>query len=125
MTTKQRILVVDDEPDAVELVEFNLKSNGYDVATAADGEEALRLTADHTEPIHLLLTDVVMPGMSGPELAVRFLSLRPAAQVLYASGYTDEAIVHHGVRDDSVPFLQKPFEPDDLVRRVRALLEGK
>ena len=98
---------------------------GYRVLEAANGEEALRLTAEHAEPIHLLLTDVVMPGMSGPELAVRFQSLRPEAQVLYASGYTDEAIVHHGVREDSVPFLQKPFEPDDLVRRVRALLEGK
>jgi FixJ family two-component response regulator len=66
-----------------------------------------------------------MPGMSGPELAVRFLTLRPEARVLYASGYADEAIVHHGVRDDRVPFLQKPFEPDDLVRRVRDLLEEK
>ena len=119
------VLLVEDEIGVRHLARAVLTRYGYRVLEAANGEEALRLTADHAEPIHLLLTDVVMPGMSGPELAVRFLSLRPAAQVLYASGYTDEAIVHHGVRDDSVPFLQKPFEPDDLVRRVRALLEGK
>jgi len=119
------VLLVEDEIGVRHLARAVLTRYGYRVLEAANGEEALRLTADHDEPIHLLLTDVVMPGMSGPELAVRFLSLRPAAQVLYASGYTDEAIVHHGVRDDSVPFLQKPFEPDDLLRRVRALLEGK
>ncbi|MGH7613671.1 MAG: PAS domain S-box protein [Gemmatimonadales bacterium] len=119
------VLLVEDEPGVRHLARAVLTRYGYRVLEAADGAEALRLAADHTEPIHLLLTDVVMPGMSGPELAARFHSLRPETQVLYASGYTNEAIVHHGVRDDRVPFLQKPFEPDDLVRRVRALLEGK
>jgi CheY-like chemotaxis protein len=119
------VLLVEDEAGVRHLARAVLTRYGYRVLEAADGAEALRLAADHTEPIHLLLTDVVMPGMSGPELAARFRSLRPETQVLYASGYTDEAIVHHGVRDDSVPFLQKPFEPDDLVRRVRALLEAK
>ena len=121
------VLLVEDEAGVRHLARAVLTRYGYRVIEAADGAEALRLAADHTEPIHLLLTDVVMPGMSGPELAAKFRSLRPETQVLYASGYTDEAIVHHGVRggDDSVPFLQKPFEPDDLVRRVRALLDGK
>jgi hypothetical protein len=119
------VLLVEDEPGVRHLARDVLSRYGYRVIEAADGAEALRLAEGHAEPIHLLLTDVVMPGMSGAELAERFRALRPDVPVLYASGYADEAVVSHGVRHEGMPFLQKPFEPDDLVRRVRDLLNPK
>jgi two-component system cell cycle sensor histidine kinase/response regulator CckA len=119
------VMLVEDEEGVRHLARDVLTRYGYRVLEASDGGAALRLAAAHPGPIDLLLTDVVMPGMSGAELAGKFLALRPDVPVLYASGYADEAIVRHGVRDDEVPFLQKPFEPDDLVRRVRALVDRK
>jgi PAS domain S-box-containing protein len=119
------VMLVEDEEGVRHLARTVLSRYGYRVLEAADGGAALRLAAEHVGPIDLLLTDVVMPGMSGAELAGKFLALRPNVPVLYASGYTDEAIVHHGVRGGEVPFLQKPFEPDDLVRRVRELVDRK
>ena len=119
------VLLVEDEPGVRHLARDVLSRYGYRVIEAADGSEALRLAEAETEKIDLLLTDVVMPGMSGPELARRFRELRPELRVLFASGYADDAVVAHGVRHDGVPFLQKPFEPDDLVRRVREVLDSK
>jgi PAS domain S-box-containing protein len=119
------VLLVEDEPGVRHLARDVLSRYGYRVIEAADGGEALRLAEGHAGTIDLLLTDVVMPGMSGAELAQRFRELRPGVRVLYASGYADEAVVSHGARHDGVPFLQKPFEPDDLVRRVREVLDSK
>ncbi len=119
------VLVVEDEPGVRHLARDVLSRYGYRVIEAADGLDALRLVEGQEAAIDLLLTDVVMPGMSGAELARRFRELRPDIRVLYASGYADEAVVSHGVPHDGSPFLQKPFEPDDLVRRVREVLDPK
>jgi response regulator RpfG family c-di-GMP phosphodiesterase len=94
------------------------------VLEANQGEEALQIEQNHHERIHLLLTDVAMPAMSGRELAQRLLQRRPDLRVLYTSGYTDDAIVHHGVIESGVAFIQKPFSPTSLLRKVREVLEG-
>ena len=116
------VLLVEDERGVRHLARDVLGRYGYRVLEAGDGSEALRLAASHEGSIDLLLTDVVMPGMSGAELAERFLALRPGVRVLFASGYASDAVMRHGITD-GVPFLQKPFEPDELVRRVRELIE--
>lgn len=88
-------------------------------------ETALSTCADYTGTIHLLLTDVVMPQMSGPMVAEKVTSLRPGIKVLYMSGYTDDAIVRHGVLSQEMPFLQKPFSPGALRRKIREVLGGR
>ena len=90
---------------------------------AADGPSALELARRHSGRIDLLVTDVIMPGMSGPEVAQSVTAMRPGTRVLYMSGYTDSAIGHHGVLEPGIAFLQKPFSTDDLTRKVRALLD--
>jgi two-component system cell cycle sensor histidine kinase/response regulator CckA len=86
--------------------------------------EALQVSQDHSGVIHLLLTDVIMPGMSGRQLADRLVADRPGLKVLFMSGYTDNAIVHHGVLDPGTAFVQKPFTPDSLSRKVREVLDA-
>jgi FixJ family two-component response regulator len=93
------------------------------VLKTGDPAEALRLAERHDGPIHLLVTDVIMPGMSGRELADRLLVGRPNLKLLFMSGYTDAAIIHHERLDAEAPFLQKPFTPDALVRRVRDVMD--
>jgi response regulator RpfG family c-di-GMP phosphodiesterase len=93
------------------------------VLDAGSGKEALRMCREHSDPIHLLLTDVVMPETSGKEIAQSLTSLRPGTCVLFMSGYTDDAIVHHGVLDSNVEFIQKPFTPVALARKVREVLD--
>lgn len=101
-----------------------LQIRGYVVLEAGSGKEALEVCQQHPRPIHLMVTDVIMPGMSGRELAGRLATLRPEMKVLYVSGFTDDVIVHHGVVESSAAFLQKPFQPAELTRKVRALLDG-
>jgi PAS domain S-box-containing protein len=119
----ETILLVEDESIVRELVARVLGTHGYAVIEAADGEEALAIA--QAEPtIDLLLTDVVMPGISGRELAERLAASRPELRILYMSGYTDEAIVHHGVREGEAEFIAKPFTPDALARKVRGVLDA-
>jgi len=119
----ETILLVEDENVVRGLARQILEQAGYNVLDAGNGEEALRLCRQHSDPIHLLLTDVVMPETSGKEIAHLLTSLQPATRVLFMSGYTDDAIVHHGVLDTSVEFIQKPFTPVGLTRKVRQVLD--
>jgi DNA-binding NtrC family response regulator len=116
--------VVEDEEGVRVLVRTILAAHGYTVLEAARGKEALKLLADRTTPVDLIITDVVMPEMSGRELALGAVRLSPGTKVLYMSGYTDEAIVQHGVLDPGIPFLQKPFTHDALTTKIREVLEG-
>ena len=97
--------------------------NGYNVLEARHGAEALEISDRHQGPIHLMVTDVVMPQMSGRELAQRLQPIRPDMRVLYMSGYTDDAIVRHGVLGAGMAFLSKPFTPDALALKVREVLD--
>jgi two-component system, cell cycle sensor histidine kinase and response regulator CckA len=119
----ETILLVEDEQIVRRLVAEILESNGYTVLQAVDGPSALELLRRHTSTVDLLVSDVVMPGMSGPEVANAVSAMRPGMQVLYISGYTDSAIGHHGVLEPGIAFLQKPFGADDLTRAVRAILD--
>jgi PAS domain S-box-containing protein len=121
----ETVLLVEDEKVVRQLAEKILSGCGYRVVAAKDGNGALELLQAHGDEIHLMLTDVVMPGVSGKELAERAAVMRPQMKVLYMSGYTDNAIVHHGVLDSGVNFLQKPFTPSGLSRRVRGVLDGE
>lgn len=116
------MLLVEDEDMLRGLLAKFLRLYGYTVLEARHGGEALLTCERHPEPIHLMVTDLVMPQMSGRELADRLTPLRPEMKVLYMSGYTEDALGQHGVADLSVTFLQKPFRPIELARRVRAIL---
>ncbi len=120
----ETVLLTEDEDGVRRLTRRILQGYGYRVLEAKNGGEALMACEQHAGPIHLLVTDVVMPGMSGPRLAERLAPLRPAMRVLFLSGYTDDAIVHHGVLNPNTPFLQKPFTPEALIRKVREVLDS-
>ncbi|HEY5839510.1 MAG TPA: ATP-binding protein, partial [Pyrinomonadaceae bacterium] len=120
----ETVLLVEDEDVVRGLAQRILEEAGYRVITANGGEEAVTWCANNSETVHLLLTDVVMPDTSGKDLAERLTSLSPQTKVLFMSGYTDEAIVHHGVLDSNVEFLQKPFTPTALSRKVRQVLDS-
>ncbi|PYS81631.1 MAG: hybrid sensor histidine kinase/response regulator, partial [Acidobacteria bacterium] len=120
----ETVLLVEDEEVVRGLACQILEEAGYQVLVAPQGEEAIRLCIEHATEIHLLLTDVVMPGAGGKEVADRLNSLRPGIKVLFMSGYTDEAIVHHGVLDSNVKFIQKPFSPAALAKKVREVLDS-
>ncbi|HET8712061.1 MAG TPA: PAS domain S-box protein [Gemmatimonadales bacterium] len=120
----ETILVVEDEPAVLSLSQRALEAQGYVVLAASDATTALRLVERHGGTIHLLLTDVVMPGMSGRDLADQLASRRPGIRVLYMSGYPGDAIVQHGELPSGSAFLQKPFSPDGLARKVRDLLDA-
>lgn len=98
--------------------------SGYQVLDASHGAEALRVSSEFDGPIHLLLTDVVMPQMNGRELAQTLAPLRPDVRVLFMSGYTDDAVVRHGVLSAEVSFVQKPFAAVNLARKVREVLDA-
>jgi PAS domain S-box-containing protein len=118
----ETILLVEDEPAVRRLGRRILERGGYAVVEAGSAAAALDLADRHPGPIHLLLTDVVMPGMSGKALADRLGGRMPRLRVLFTSGYTDDAIVQHGVLEPGIAFLEKPFTPDVLLRRVREVL---
>jgi len=120
----ETVLLVEDEPSVREVAAHVLRDQGYRVLEAANGDEAFRLAQEYAnQEIHLLLADVVLPQMGGRELADRLKALRPDIKVLFISGYTDNAIVHHGALEAGVAFLQKPFSPTALARKVREVLD--
>jgi len=118
----ETILLVEDEDALRELSAELLETSGYAILAACSGAEALVLAERHPGVIDLLLTDVIMPEMSGRELAERLRLIRPETKVLFVSGYTDDAVLRHGVLQDQVHFLQKPFAAQDLERKVREVL---
>jgi CheY-like chemotaxis protein len=120
----ETILLVEDDPLVRRLARQVLEESGYSVVPAANGPEALQALKSHKDSIHLLLTDVVMPRMSGREVADRVVSQRPDAKVLFMSGHTEDAIVYHGVLEPGVAFLQKPFTPHGLLTKVRDVLDN-
>ena len=121
----ETVLVVEDEARVRKLIVDVLASQGYTVVEATRGEEALRLCKRRSGAIDLAVLDVVMPEMSGPDLGRQILPLCPGIRLLYISGYTDEAVLHHGIRESGVAFLQKPFLPDALLRKVRDVLDAR
>ncbi len=123
-TGTETILLVEDETRVRKLIVDVLHSRGYTVLEATRGEEAMRVSQAYEGPIHLALLDVVMPEMSGPDFYRQIEPLRPELRVLYISGYTDEAILHHGISESGAAFLQKPFLPDALARKVRDVLDA-
>jgi PAS domain S-box-containing protein len=120
----ETVLLAEDEEMVRRLAREILSGNGYKVLEAGNGREALLLSEAHRGEIHLLLTDVVMPKMSGRELTERIRPLRPDLRILFMSGYTDDAILRHGVLEDGIPFLQKPFTAEELARKVREVLDS-
>jgi len=122
---EETVLIVEDNDAVREVAVLALQKRGYRVLQAASGEEALALAEQLQEPIHLLLTDVVMPGMSGAVLAVRMRERYPNLKVLYSSGYTENVIMHHGVLEENIAFLSKPYRPAELVQRVREVLDAE
>jgi PAS domain S-box-containing protein len=120
----ETILIVEDDDAARKLASRVLKRLGYGVLTAGGGEEALRLLEARTETVNLLISDVIMPGMTGPELAQRVSTTHPEMRVLFTSGYSDDAIIRHGVLAPGTLFMQKPYTPAVLARKVREALVG-
>jgi PAS domain S-box-containing protein len=118
----ETILLVEDEESVRTLTRKLLERYGYKVLEAPSGEQGIAIAMARAEPIHLLLTDMVMPDMGGADLAARVLALRPEIRVLYTSGYTDDAIFRNGVLDETAAFLQKPFTSEALARKVREVL---
>jgi CheY-like chemotaxis protein len=120
----ETILLVEDEESLRKLVRHRLEASGYTVIEARHAAHALEIIETGGATIHLLLTDLVMPGLSGRELAERVARLLPTVKALYMSGYTDDAVVRHGVLTENMAFLQKPFTSEALLRRVREVLDS-
>jgi CheY-like chemotaxis protein len=118
------VLVVEDEESVRKLAMKSLQREGYKVLVASNGEDALRMNEQTEGEIHLLITDVIMPGMEGGELAERMVTLRPGIKVIYMSGYPRKTLAHNGVVTSDTNFLQKPFTPELLYRKVREILKS-
>jgi CheY-like chemotaxis protein len=122
---RETILVVEDDPGVRRVAVLGLRAHGYTVLEAASGREALRLRGMHEGRVHLLVTDVVMPEMDGRQVADELKEHDPEMRVLYLSGYADESVLKHGVRENEVAFLQKPFTLTALSRKVRDVLDAR
>jgi CheY-like chemotaxis protein len=120
----ETILVVEDELVVLNLVTDILKSEGYKVITTRNGAEALQAALAHDCPIDLVLTDIVMPGMSGGEMVQQLLLIRPALRVLYMSGYTQYTVLNHGTLESVSSFIWKPFSPESLLAKIRMVLDA-
>jgi CheY-like chemotaxis protein len=121
----ETVLLVEDEESVRELVRVTLASRGYKVLEAENGECGLQVAEDFKDPIDILITDVVMPGIGGRELAKKLLSLRPDISVLYLSGYTEDAVIAPGAPSAAIAFLQKPFTLQNLAKKVRDILHAR
>jgi CheY-like chemotaxis protein len=120
----ETVLLVEDDEMVRNLATELLSEAGYMVLAANGCEEAIILSKDYSKVIHLLITDVVMPKFSGKEVAEQLLAIHPETKVLFMSGYTDEAIVHHGIVDSGIAFIQKPFSKQALTRKIREVLDS-
>jgi len=120
----ETLLVVEDELGVLEVAAESLRLQGYTVLTAHSPAKALQLAQEYDKPIHLLITDVVLPVMSGRELADYLMRLHPQIRVLYVSGYTENTIIHHGVLEEGVQLLPKPYTPAQLIQKVREVLDS-
>jgi len=123
LSGSETVLIVEDDDGLRKFAQEVLLRHGYRVLDAENGEDALSISQAHEGPIHLMITDVVMPRMGGRETAERLQPLYPQMKVIYMSGYTDNAIVHHGVLAPGLNFLEKPFTPESLARKVREMLD--
>ncbi len=121
----ETVLVVEDEQEVRKLAVRILRGQGYKVLEASNGTDTLTICKEQKEPFHLILTDVVMPQMSGCELAKCISSIRPEIKVLYMSGYTDNAITHNGILEEGIKYIQKPFTVGALAGKVREVLDNK
>jgi CheY-like chemotaxis protein len=120
----ETLLVVEDEPAVCHLANDVLENQGYTVLRAMNGQDALRVAREHKgPPIRLVITDVIMPQMGGKVMAEWLKSSYPDLKILFTSGYTDDAIMHHGVLEPGVAFLSKPYTPATLTRKVREMLD--
>ncbi|MDQ5986724.1 MAG: Sensor kinase CckA [Syntrophus sp. SKADARSKE-3] len=121
---RETMLVVEDEPSLLHISRLMLEMLGYNVLSATTPVEALSLAREHHGNIDLLMTDVVMPEMNGRDLAKNIIGLYPDIKCLFTSGYTANVIAHHGVLDEGVHFIQKPFSKDALAAKIREVLDG-
>lgn len=119
----ETVLIVEDEESILKMTQMMLERMGYKVLLAGTPGEAIALAREHVGEIHLLMTDVVMPEMNGRDPARNLLSLYPSIKRLFMSGYTANVIAHHGVLDEGVQFIQKPFAKQDLATKVREVLD--
>ncbi|KPJ99710.1 MAG: hypothetical protein AMJ60_04135 [Desulfobacterales bacterium SG8_35] len=123
LSGSETVLAVDDDPVMLDLLQEVLKPLGYKILSAASAEEALEMAASHQEKIDLLLTDVVLPGIKGQELATQLLNICPEANVLFMSGYLCPSMAHSNSEQGFDAFIQKPFTPNALLRKIRKLLD--
>jgi two-component system, cell cycle sensor histidine kinase and response regulator CckA len=120
----ETLLIVENESAIRHLLQVALRRNGYTVLAAESGREALQLVRNHAGPLHLMITDVMMPDMDGPELVRQLSTIRPDTRTLFMSGYMDDTLGERGILTTNANFIQKPFSPRAIAQRVREILDG-
>ena len=120
----ETLLIVENEPAIRNLLQVALRRNGYTVLAAESGRDALEVVRNHAGTIHLLITDVVMPDMDGPELVRQLSTIRPDTRTLFMSGYMDDTLGERGILSANANFIQKPFSPRTIAQKVRDILDG-